>query len=64
MRSVFKFLSLPKSYVTTNSIRVAARFELPRVVTIAGAIVNLAVGFDEAGAGAIVVAELGVTTAG
>ena len=64
MRSVFKFLSLPKSSFTATSIGVTARFELPRVVTIVGAIGKLAVGFDDVGAITTIVVELGVFSAG
>ena len=63
MRSVFKFLSLPKSSFTVTSIGVDARFELPRVITIFGAIGKLAVGFDDAGVGAATIAELGMSVA-
>ena len=56
MRSFFKFLSLPKSSFIASSIGV--------VVTIARAIGKLAVGFDDIGASAVVVVELGVSTVG
>ena len=64
MRSVFKFLSLPKSSFSATSIGVAVGFELPGVVTIAGVGGKLVVGFEDTGAGAGVVVELGLSTAG
>ena len=64
MRSVFKFLSLPKSSFRVTSIGIATRFELPRVVTIAGAICKLAVESDDVGVGDVVFVELRVSTVG
>ena len=62
--SVFKFVSLLESSFIAAYIRLATRFELWGVLTIAGAIGKLAIGFDDKGASAAVVVELGVSTAG
>ena len=47
-----------------TSIGIIARFELPRVVAMGGAICKLDVEFDDASAGVVVVVELGVSIAG
>ena len=59
MRRIFKSLSLPKSSLSTTSIGAATRFELLGIATLVGAIGKVALGFDDRGAGVVVVAELG-----
>ena len=58
MRRVFKSLSLPKSSLSITSIGAARRFELLGIVTLAGAVGKVTLGFEDTGAGAVAVAEL------
>ena len=63
LRRVFKFLSLLKSSLLATFTGVARRFELLGIVTLVGAVGKVASGFEDIGAGAVAVAELGILVA-
>ena len=63
LRRVFKSLSLLKSSLSATSTRVARRFELLGIATLAGDVGKEALGFDDIGGGVVTLAELGISTA-